>query len=29
MERLDALMKGLEKEYAERGGREDVRGQGP
>jgi len=24
MDRLDALMKGLEKEYAERGGREDV-----
>ncbi len=29
MDRLDGLMKGLEKEYAERGGREDVRRQGP
>jgi deoxyhypusine synthase len=29
MDRLDAIMKGLEKEYAERGGREDERRQGP
>jgi deoxyhypusine synthase len=29
MDRLDELMKGLEKEYAERGGREDVRRQEP
>jgi deoxyhypusine synthase len=29
MDRLDELMKGLEQEYAQRGGREDVRRQGP
>jgi deoxyhypusine synthase len=29
MERLEALTKDLEKEYAERGGRQDVREQGP
>jgi hypothetical protein len=29
MDRREALMTGLEKEYAERGGREDIRRQEP
>jgi hypothetical protein len=29
MDRLEALTQALEKEYAERGGREDVRSQQP